>query len=60
MNLAVFLAFFVIGFVFGPVATIWSLNTLFLLEIPYTIQTFLAVIFLQMVTFGGALIRGNR
>lgn len=38
---------------FFPLATIWSLNTLFQLGIAYTFKTWLAAIFLQMVTFGG-------
>ena len=37
-----------------PLGTIWSLNTLFQLEIAYTVDTWLATVFLQMVTFGGA------
>jgi hypothetical protein len=31
-------------FVFGPFITIWGLNTLFHLDIPYTLETYLAVI----------------
>jgi hypothetical protein len=31
--------------IFGPVATIWSLNTLFpVLAIPYTLDTWLAIV----------------
>lgn len=39
----------VIGF---PFAIIWSLNTLFQLGIPFTVETWLATTFLQMITFG--------
>jgi hypothetical protein len=35
-----------------PFGTIWSLNVLFQLEIVYTIKTWLAIVFLQTVTFG--------
>jgi hypothetical protein len=38
--------------VFGPLITIWSLNTLFGLGIAYTFWTWLATIWLSMVTFG--------
>lgn len=38
--------------VLTPLGTIWSLNVLFQLEIAYTVKTWFAVIFLQMVTFG--------
>lgn len=37
----------------GPLATIWSLNTLFALGIEYQVKTWLAVVWLSMVTFGG-------
>lgn len=38
--------------IFFPLATIWSLNTLFQIGIAYTFKTWLAAVFLQMVTFG--------
>jgi len=38
--------------VLGPLATIWSLNTLFGLGIAYTFWTWLATAWLSMVTFG--------
>lgn len=38
--------------VFAPLATIWSVNTLFSLGIGYTFKTWLAAVWLQMVTFG--------
>lgn len=37
----------------SPFITIWSLNTLFALGIGYTIWTWLAMVWLSMVTFGG-------
>lgn len=37
----------------SPFITIWSLNTLFALSIGYTIWTWLAMVWLSMVTFGG-------
>jgi hypothetical protein len=39
--------------VFSPIATIWSLNTLFSsLAIPYNIWTWLAVVWIHSATFG--------
>lgn len=38
--------------VFAPLATIWSVNTLFSLGIEYTFKTWLATVWIQMVTFG--------
>ena len=40
--------------VFGPFLTIWSLNTLFpLLNIPYTLETWVAVCVLTTIISGG-------
>lgn len=36
----------------GPLITIWSLNTLFGLGIAYTFWTWLAMVWLSLVTFG--------
>ena len=47
------LAFAFALIVFGPFISIWSLNTLFGLTIAYTFKTWLAAIWIQMVTFGG-------
>lgn len=33
----------------SPLATIWALNTLFTIGIPYTIHTWLAVLWLHML-----------
>ena len=38
--------------VFSPLITIWALNTLFALNIAYTIWTWLATAWLSLVTFG--------
>ena len=38
--------------IFGPLVTIWSLNTLFVLGIEYTFWTWLATVWLSLVTFG--------
>jgi hypothetical protein len=46
-------AFVLVIIVFGPFVSIWSLNTLFGLTIGYTFKTWLAAIWIQMVTFGG-------
>ena len=39
--------------IFAPMATIWSLNTLFGLTIAYDFWTWLAAVWLSSVTFGG-------
>jgi hypothetical protein len=38
--------------IIGPLLTIASLNTLFNLSIPYEIETWAAVVWLSMITFG--------
>lgn len=54
-NLKFFLLFLllVLLFVLAPVFTILSLNTVFALSIPVTFWTWLSVVWLQAVTFGG-------
>lgn len=48
MKLFAFLGLIVLVVVFGPLASIWSLNTLFpALAIPYTFDTWAAVILLS-------------
>ena len=48
MKLFAFLGLIVLIVVFGPLASIWSLNTLFpALAIPYTFETWAAVILLS-------------
>lgn len=44
------IALVVLAVLFGPLLTIWALNTLFpLLAIPYTFDTWAAVILLQAI-----------
>lgn len=43
------LAFAVLAVIFGPLATIWAVNTLFpLLAIPYNFYSWLAVVLLNL------------
>lgn len=42
----------VVLIIFGPLITIWSLNTLFGLGIAYSFWTWLATAWLSLVTFG--------
>lgn len=51
-SIIVFTIGLIIAVAFGPLATIWSINTLFTLTIPYTLETWGAVVWLSMVTFG--------
>jgi hypothetical protein len=37
--------------ILGPLATIWALNTLFLLSIAYTFETWLATMILQSIVY---------
>ena len=48
----IWIAFVIACIALGPLATIWSINTLFTLTIPYTLETWGAVVWLTMVTFG--------
>lgn len=48
----VFLALIVVVSILGPIFTIWSLNTLFGLQIPYTFTSWLAVLWLMTVLHG--------
>lgn len=36
----------------GPIATIWALNTIFLLSIPFTFKTWLAMVVIGMFISG--------
>ena len=38
--------------IFGPLLTIWSINTLFGLAIPFTLKTWVAALFLSGVVGG--------
>ena len=53
INPFLFLALVLTVIILFPLATIWSLNTLFQLGIAYTFKTWLATVFLQAATFGG-------
>jgi hypothetical protein len=54
INIVLLVALIVFLIVVGPLLTIWALNTLFpVLAIPYTVWTWLAVIFL------GGFLRAN-
>jgi hypothetical protein len=55
MNNFTLLVLLLIGigvFIFGPLITIWSLNTIFSLSIAYELETWFATVWLLMVTFG--------
>ena len=46
---AIYVFVFVLAIIFGPLALIWALNTLFpALLIPYTFQTWLAAVVFNM------------
>jgi hypothetical protein len=65
MNTFTILGWFTLGIagiILGPIATIWSLNTLFSLNIPYEFETWCAVVWLTMVTFGNVVttIKGKK
>jgi len=49
---------FLIGI--GPIITIWSINTLFLTQIAYSFWTWLAMVWVQMISFGGVITAVNR
>jgi hypothetical protein len=51
--LAILFLIFLMGI--GPVITIWSINTAFSLHIAYTFWTWLSMMWLQLVTFGGVI-----
>jgi|GEM_PF-1863184 len=49
------LSLFVLSVIFVPMLTIMSLNTIFALTIEITFWTWLAMVWLQIVTFGGVI-----
>lgn len=51
-TLAVLALILVILFVCGPIFTIWSLNTIFGLQIPVTFQTWASIVWLMTVMHG--------
>jgi hypothetical protein len=57
MKLSLLVVFIVALIIFGPIATIWSLNTLFpLLSIPITFETWCATVVLGSVVSGNQLV----
>ena len=60
IQVLVILAIVVLAVVFGPICTIWAANTLFpLLAIPYTFETWLAVILLGMFFRANVTVKGK-
>lgn len=53
VKVVLLIALLVLVVIFAPLATIWSLNTLFGLAIAYDFWTWLAAVWLSSVTFGG-------
>ena len=45
---------FILGIAFGPLATIWSINTLFQTGIAYTFVNWSAVMWLHIFVLAGA------
>lgn len=54
------LGFFILLLIAGPLITIWSLNTLFGIGISYTFKTWLATMWLSLVTVGSISRRAGR
>jgi hypothetical protein len=54
-----FIILLVVLILLGPLATIWSLNTLFALKIAYGFFEWLAVVWLFGFFFGVRTLRGN-
>jgi hypothetical protein len=53
VTIVALLTFAVLLIIFGPLATIWSLNTLFpVLAIPFGFYQWLAVVVLNLTVFG--------
>ena len=61
-GLVLVILFAVAVIILGPIATIWSLNTLFpVLAIPYTLETWVAALVLAGVVSGnGFSVKGNK
>lgn len=52
IKIAALILLLILLIVFSPLITIWALNTLFALNIAYTVWTWLATAWLSLVTFG--------
>ena len=48
----VLLAMVVVLIIVGPIFTIWSLNALFQMEIPYNFQTWAAMVWIHTILHG--------
>jgi len=48
----VLLAMVIVLIIVGPIFTIWSLNTLFQMEIPYNFQTWVAMVWVHTILHG--------
>lgn len=55
MPIIILLLFALIGLTIGPLVTIWALNLLFSLSIPYTFATWFATLWLGMVVGNGSI-----
>lgn len=51
-TLLFFLSIVIAILIVGPLLTLWSLNTLFALDIAYDVSTWFATVWLMSVTFG--------
>jgi hypothetical protein len=61
VTIVALLTFAVLLIIFGPLATIWSLNTLFpVLAIPFGFYQWLAVIVLNLTVFGKQMLTYKR
>lgn len=52
VGIAGLIALVILVIVFGPLCTIWALNTLFALNIAYSFETWLATILLTSIVTG--------
>lgn len=52
LGIAGLIALIVVVIIFGPLCTIWALNTLFALNIAYSFETWLATILLTSIVTG--------
>ena len=59
-SMLIWLAILIAMIIFGPFATIWSINTLFGTTIAFTFETWLATVWLSMVTFGNVVSAVNK
>lgn len=61
ITIVTLLTFAILLIVFGPLAIIWSLNTLFpILAIPYGFLQWLAVVVMNITVFGKAVLTYNK